>query len=70
MYLIGIDENESVFVAPKIWKVSENEVFWPPKTCKHITKLIKKQTKPNVDWVKYECRWLDLNAGKIIYYLS
>lgn len=70
MFCIGIDKNEDVFVAPKTWKRSENETFWPPKVVKDVTALVKRQSKPNIDWQIFKCRWLAVTAGKTNSYLS
>lgn len=66
MFFIGIDENERLVITPHTWKYSQNQVLWPPKAAKDVTKLVKYSTKPNLDWIIYECRWLNVTAGKIM----
>lgn len=65
-FLVGVDEINAVFVAPRIWKKNDQEVYWPPKTCRNVGKLAEESHVPAINWQISKCKWMDFASGEYI----
>lgn len=63
-YIVGIDHNNAVFVAPRTWKKSETEVLWPPHGLKDIERRIKQCEVPDDKWTVFSCTWTSFASSK------
>lgn len=63
-YLVGIDDQNAVFVAHFSWKKSDSEVFWPPSHCKEVHRLMKNGESPGLEWDVFACKWTEYSSSK------
>ncbi|KAK4877259.1 hypothetical protein RN001_009765 [Aquatica leii] len=56
IYSVISYDNRDLEAVPSVW-LNENKTicYWPPKSSKNITTLIKNCAKPNEDWNSYSC---------------
>ena len=61
-----LEEQESLYVIPKIWMVTEKSCYWPPyATDAKIAKAVKNRKPPQTSWSQHSVLLLTIQGLKI-----